>query len=448
MATRNLKRKSSLDDINNTSADCNDQPTSQVAKKGKRGSKGKVVTTQSQPTIQSDTIESDIELDEVDQAPCCIVCTEEGSQSSTIQCEACDQFYHLKCCGIEEADHPVVKKLINVIGYMCKVCRDDVLNELNQLRKGVSKLESKLSNEVRHGKSEMFKIIGESLQQHHSVHNPSEPSTSESNQSDLNASPPVQLNYASVVNMVQKSVQDVNYRLRNVIVTGLVERDGGNDVDIFTNLCINELGVKPLVYSTKRLGKVNGAGHRKLLVRLTSESAAMDLIYSSRNLRKSKDPYISSKVFINKDLTKEQAKLAYERRQSRRQAAATSSDPLSGGLVSSQVSSVGGGARTSSLTFVNSARKGTTVPSNASSGLGVNSLTTVTSNVTASDHVVDISSLHTNGVPMSSLVTTTATRSGEQLNPSADEFSPNVPVRNSQPTVDQAVANAEQLAHA
>ena len=87
---------------------------------------------------------------------------------------------------------------------------------------------------------------------------------------------------------------------------------------------MDELGVKPFILNegTRRLGRATGVGPRKLLVRLASEAAALELIKSSKKLRNSSDAYIANKIYINPDLTKEEAKQAFERRQARRQTVA------------------------------------------------------------------------------------------------------------------------------
>lgn len=54
-----------------------------------------------------------------------------------------------------------------------------------------------------------------------------------------------------------------------------------------------------------------------LLVKLRSGQAANDLRYAAKNLRHSTDQ-VARCVYINRDLTREEAKLAYEERQKRR----------------------------------------------------------------------------------------------------------------------------------
>ena len=60
---------------------------------------------------------------------------------------------------------------------------------------------------------------------------------------------------------------------------------------------------------------------RRLLVHLTSEQNAQDLMSSAKALlKKSHDHYIASTIYFNPDLTAAEAKLAFEQRQRRREA--------------------------------------------------------------------------------------------------------------------------------
>jgi hypothetical protein len=75
----------------------------------------------------------------------------------------------------------------------------------------------------------------------------------------------------------------------------------------------------PRILSVSRLGKnVRQTGVRKLLVRFPSESEPNPILHSAKSLRQSANNYIRQHVFINADLSREEAKLAYEKRVNRR----------------------------------------------------------------------------------------------------------------------------------
>ena len=128
---------------------------------------------------------------------------------------------------------------------------------------------------------------------------------------------------AQVVTLVSRTVGDKERRKKNVIITGLPENSPEEDSRAFGNLCEQYLSTKPALsrLGTKRLGKVNAKSDkpRRLLVHLDSESAASEILRSARQLREADDPYVAANIFINADLSIADQKIAYERRQHRRQ---------------------------------------------------------------------------------------------------------------------------------
>ena len=210
-----------------------------------------------------------------------------------------------------------------------------------------------------------------------------------------------------------------------MIVSGLVEREGVDDAGLFNKLCEEELGVKPLMQrdGTRRLGKALGVGPRKLLVKLESESAARELVYQSKKLRNSKDTYVSSNIYINPDLTKEEAKQAFERRQLRRRTAASVPEVSQS---STQGNTLATSVRPTSVTFTNSSRK-THTPASSSTHYNVpNSKQDRTSSVSISDPNIAMDTIVNNSLshvtPMSKLNTATTPSMPNKLNAAAAEF--------------------------
>jgi len=72
----------------------------------------------------------------------------------------------------------------------------------------------------------------------------------------------------------------------------------------------------------KRLGSQpkNSNVPRRLLVVLDSEQLAAEMLFRARQLRNSTDFSIAENMFFNKDLSPEDERAAYERRQARRAA--------------------------------------------------------------------------------------------------------------------------------
>ena len=132
---------------------------------------------------------------------------------------------------------------------------------------------------------------------------------------------------------VCKTLNDMNKRKKNVVVTGMPEAtSGSSDSDetkrldelAFSTFCEENLTVKPVLskLGCRRLGKATSCDTkpRRLLVHLTSEQNAQDLLSPAKALlRKSQDNYIASTIYFNPDLTAAEAKLAFDQRQRRRE---------------------------------------------------------------------------------------------------------------------------------
>lgn len=379
----------------------NELPFQTQRKKGRKG-RGNI-----QPPTELTTDMDDV-ADIHSEPLSCVICNETGCSTTTISCECCDQSYHLSCYGVEEVDHKVVSNLISVIGWTCKLCRDDTNNELKQLKKELLTLTNRL-DQITQPSSQTSSAIAPHQQV--SPVQGAQPLTN----TQPNA-PTEQLDYASVVTLVRKSVKDVNMRQRNVIVSGLLERDGGDDAGLFCRLCEVELGIKPLIQrdGTRRLGKNIGVGPRKLLVRLSSETTALELIQLSRKLRNSKDPNVASKIFINPDLTKDEAKQAFQRRESRRQSRSVVTEQNNGGI---QLSANQGSIA------ARSSRKAPSSSSSSNTASGVNSSCSLVNvnNVTAPGDNLTLQA----GLPLNSIpIIATTMLAAPLLNCNADIFSP------------------------
>jgi hypothetical protein len=70
----------------------------------------------------------------------------------------------------------------------------------------------------------------------------------------------------------------------------------------------------------QRIGKVVSGKPKQLLVRLTTETAASELLKSAPLLRRSSNKSVATNIYINPDLSPVEAKLAFEARQHRRTA--------------------------------------------------------------------------------------------------------------------------------
>jgi len=122
---------------------------------------------------------------------------------------------------------------------------------------------------------------------------------------------------AAVVAAVSAEQRDREKRAKSVIVSGMTPSPDSNDKLLFKRLCMLELGVEPEIAFTRRLG-VDRGGIRPLLVGLQSEGDVLTLMSRAKLLRQSASD-TARRVFINRNLNKEEAQLAYESRCRRRQ---------------------------------------------------------------------------------------------------------------------------------
>ena len=127
-----------------------------------------------------------------------------------------------------------------------------------------------------------------------------------------------------MLEVVNKSVGDNARRRRNVIVSGLHEPDDQScfdaDSQSFTELCRSQLylDIGTNIVFLKRIGKRDGVKPRRLLIVLSSENLAQEILSRARNLRDAGDTHNATSVFINRDLSPEESRVAFEKRQTRR----------------------------------------------------------------------------------------------------------------------------------
>ena len=119
---------------------------------------------------------------------------------------------------------------------------------------------------------------------------------------------------------VHAELSDARRRKRNVVVSGMPSIEGTDDCDVFSRICEENLAVKPAVVQDKcrRIGKEREGKPRLFLAALRSEESASNLLRAARQLRRSSDDNVRHHVFINADLTRAEAQLAFERREARR----------------------------------------------------------------------------------------------------------------------------------
>jgi len=118
-------------------------------------------------------------------------------------------------------------------------------------------------------------------------------------------------------------------RAKSVVVSGLQPSGDVNvsDAVAFQSLCMLELGLDPSVSFTRRLGAATGDRVRPLLVGLRSAEDVAALMMHAKQLRRLTTESVRHNVFINRNMTKVEAKMAYEERCRRQRRQLSSNQP-------------------------------------------------------------------------------------------------------------------------
>lgn len=110
------------------------------------------------------------------------------------------------------------------------------------------------------------------------------------------------------------------HRQTSLIVSGLAPSTTVSDMNQVKSLCETELNLPPNIVTTKRLGRSLQDKIQPLLVVLQSAEQAQQIISNARQLRKSANETVRTKVYINPNLTRAEAEAAYHVRVQRREA--------------------------------------------------------------------------------------------------------------------------------
>jgi len=128
----------------------------------------------------------------------------------------------------------------------------------------------------------------------------------------------VTMREAAVTAMYMEKAES-DRREASFIVSGLPTSNSASDRECITHIIESELGVRPVISFTKRLGQRLSDKPQPLLVYLKDTAQAQHIVSQARQLRHSQDEYVRRTVYINKNLTKAAARAAYELRCRRRQ---------------------------------------------------------------------------------------------------------------------------------
>lgn len=157
--------------------------------------------------------------------------------------------------------------------------------------------------------------------QHQQQQQPGTSTSSYANVASHNALPLAKQLKHAVVTAVYRDLEDRGRRSKNIVISGLQQRDGVDDSTVASQFIENEFDDKPEIAHSRRLGKPQPSKVQPLLVCLKSSAQASHYIENAKRLRQSNNADIRQSVFINADITKAEAQAAYQSRCERRQRA-------------------------------------------------------------------------------------------------------------------------------
>lgn len=284
----------------------------------------------------------------------CLLPTSDASNKRCIKCDVCCVMYHQHCTNITVKVFDALIKIKRDVGWVCDDCREFVRTQSKTLQAAMSTLTVELAT-IRTELSEISQLVGmtndadtvtppssnalltdevaairvelaeikqqvmtvKSTTQEATYPSHSIPAENTTHFSSTNEQEEKQ-DDKMVSMVVYRTLNDAARRKRNVVIAGLPENPATDDREEFTYFCERYLTLKPFVVNCKRLGQIIEGKTRKLLVRLTSDAAAADLINAARQLHYSPE-HEACRVYINADQSPAEAKLAFEARKQRRE---------------------------------------------------------------------------------------------------------------------------------
>lgn len=244
------------------------------------------------------------------------------SVSEILRCDVCENTFDQQCAGIPYDSFTTLVSIVGDTGWICQICRNENKTMMMQLKAAlattnetVAELKvviAQMSSEIDSLK--VSRTCTEKLPTERSGEKAAKPNGSASD----------------IAVEVHRTLAEKDKRKCNIVISGLPEADTLDGDDIakvdeqnFAKLCEEHFTTKPVVshLGCRRLGKLpdNRNRPRKLLVHLSSESAARELLAEAKRLRLSDIPAVADNVYINPDLCSAELQLAFERRKARRE---------------------------------------------------------------------------------------------------------------------------------
>jgi hypothetical protein len=268
---------------------------------------------------------------------------------NVIECEICQNTYHPQCSGLSQETFDILQKIIKETGWVCQPCRTEHNSRLNKLHGALTQTHEEMADmrvSIAWLQQEIENLKTISAASRSSIKTGADIGTTyaavvadcdrQSKPNNIHhASNRVAVSDISIE--IHRTINEVARRKSNVVITRLPEPTGNTDEEnkfadeeTFKKLCEENLSLKPSLArkGCKRLGQLNTTDGRprRLLVHLSSDANASNLLAVTRQLRHSSDSWVANNVYINADLAPAEARLAYEERQRRKAAVAARRD--------------------------------------------------------------------------------------------------------------------------
>ena len=234
--------------------------------------------------------------DDCDLCGQCLLSVEDGS-SRVIKCDACQQLVHQHCTNMSEKVFYIFIKIKADVRWVCEVCMESLQARDRNLQTAMVTSSEEVASvkcELANMKEQMSNNVTDTVVLG--------TDTVHQSGSTVASAKPVLLPDQKISQVVHLTLHDVEKRKQNVVVTGLPENHDIDDRTEFLKLCETHLSCKPYIVKCDRLGHVVNGKPRRLLVRLSSDTAATELLCSAPALRHESDT-LTNNIYINPDLS-------------------------------------------------------------------------------------------------------------------------------------------------
>jgi len=229
----------------------------------------------------------------------CKECRRDIPDQQSLGCDICAVDFHHSCVGISK---DIFDKFVDIkpaVGWVCVMCRTAAAGKIEKLQSS----HSLLADEVCALQVAVEQIQTELATQPTPLF------------ATVLKSPSTKTEFRKEVKAVMR---EADRRSHNIIISGLNVVMGQDDTITVEHLFEDNLTVKPYISQCKRIGKPMTTRPQKVLVTLRSSDDVTSVLSVAKQLRKATDPAVRDLVYINRDMSPEESKAAFEKREKRR----------------------------------------------------------------------------------------------------------------------------------